>query len=358
MTGNCPFDKIGKYDPLDKIAAGSFGIVCRARDSQMGRTVALKVLRADTYDPKIVARFQSELHLVASLHHPNIVQVIEAFEHEGRHCIVMEYLDGQPLSHLLNDTNPLSLPEAIRILKPLAEALDYAHQNGVIHLDVKPGNVILANHGERPVLTDFGLARPLQTERLASTRSIFGTVEYMAPEQILGQYPAPSMDLYALGVIAFQMLTGHLPFNGSPYEMQKGHVEQDPPRPRDLNTALPPGVEQTLLRALSKAPDQRYPSAVAFVQALQAQSASEKAARSDAQRPEQERQDKPPLSEPANARVAISENHTEHTERLQTDMTDSKPPNDAVWPVALVIMAIIVLVIMIFGIVALLALVK
>jgi serine/threonine protein kinase len=262
--------QLGKYELLEKIGEGGYGIVYKARDPLLEREVAIKILRSDIASaPDFVERFRREARLAASLRHPNIVSVIEVGEQEGRYYLVMEYLEGEVLSALLKDGKPLPLKQTVEILQPLAEALDYAHGRGLVHRDVKPSNVILCDSGKRPVLTDFGLVKSMTESGLTTTGVSLGTVEYMAPEQILGQEPGPAADQYALGVVAYQMLTGKVPFGGTtPYAIQKGHAEQAIPDPRELNPQLPTQITEILQRALAKSASARYAKASEFITAM------------------------------------------------------------------------------------------
>lgn len=262
---------LGKYELLDKIGEGGFGVVYKARDPLLDRLVAVKILNADlARAPDFVERFRREAKLAASLRHPNIVTVIEVGEQEGRYYIVMEYLDGPSLAEQLRDNKPVLLRKAVEILEPLADALDYAHAKGMIHRDVKPGNVILSDSGRRPVLTDFGLVKSTFDVGSATTTGVMiGTPEYMAPEQITGGDPVPATDQYALGILAYQMVTGHVPFTGrTPYEIQTGHVTRQLPDPRQDNPSLPEGIVPILKRVLGKNPVARYSSCREFIKAL------------------------------------------------------------------------------------------
>lgn len=262
---------IGKYEILEKIGEGGFGIVYRGRDPMLDREVAIKVLRADlASSPGFVERFRREARLAASLRHPNIVGIIEVGEHESRYYLVMEYLSGQPLDQLLEEGKPLSLTRAVELLHPLADALDYAHSKSVIHRDIKPANVIFTEDGKRPVLTDFGLVKSTVQEGITTTGVILGTAEYMSPEQVLGKEVSPATDIYALGVIAFQMLTGVVPYkSAAPFEVQNAHVNQPPPDPRKYNPGLSPDITEILMRALEKDPTRRFNSAGELIQMLE-----------------------------------------------------------------------------------------
>jgi formylglycine-generating enzyme required for sulfatase activity/predicted Ser/Thr protein kinase len=269
---NTSLPSIGKYQLLEQIGEGGFGVVYRARDAQLEREVALKLLHAHLASaPDFVERFRREAKMAAALHHPNIVTMIDVGEQAGRYFLVMEYIPGPSLSALLKEKGALPLSQALAILRPLAQALDYAHAQGIIHRDVKPANILLAEGGKRPVLTDFGLVKSTTEDTSTTTGILLGTVEYMAPEQITGQPPTPAVDLYALGVIAYQMLSGRVPFAGkTPFDIQNGHVNLPPPDPCQLNPDLDERLAQILLRALAKAPSERYPDAASLVQAFEA----------------------------------------------------------------------------------------
>ena len=268
--------KIGKYELLEKIGEGGFGIVYRGRDPLLNRQVAVKILKGDAASaPDFVERFRREARLAAALRHPNIVNVIEVGENDGRYFLVMDLLPGGTLSHLLTKGNPLPLRRVIGLLEPIADALDYAHKKGMIHRDVKPSNIILNEDGQ-PVLTDFGLGKSLDEGGGTTTGLALGTAEYMAPEQILGRTAGPATDLYALGVIAYQMLTGQLPFSGStPFTIQKGHAEQTPPDPRQVNPALGEELAGILFKSLNKITETRYQSGLEFITALKLSAARE-----------------------------------------------------------------------------------
>ena len=270
MANSKKQENIGKYEIREQIGAGGFGIVYRGRDPLLDRDVAIKVLKSEAAtSPEFIERFRREARLAASLNHPNVVHVIEVGEQEGRYFIVMDFLSGGPLSKLLKEGKPLLIPGALEILKPVADALDYIHRKGMIHRDVKPSNIILNEDGA-PVLTDFGLGKNLLEEGGTTTTGMeLGTAEYMAPEQILGIPPGSATDLYALGVVAFQILTGKVPFSGNtPFTIQKGHVDEAPPDPRRINSDLDEEISTILLHSLEKEPSARFQSGADFIAAL------------------------------------------------------------------------------------------
>lgn len=268
MTINNQATNMGKYELFEKIGEGGFSLVYRGRDVMLERLVAIKVLKGDASSSSdFVERFRREARMAASLRHAAIVNVLDVGEYEGRYFLVMDLLPGGTLSRQLQAGKPLTLTRAIELLKPVASALDYAHGKGMLHRDVKPSNIILNEEGQ-PVLTDFGLGKIMNQES-TTTGMALGTVQYMAPEQILGGQLSSATDTYALGVIAFQMLTGQVPFSGStPFTIQKGHAEQMPPAPEKINPALGAQTVLVLLKALEKEPGSRYQSGSELVAAL------------------------------------------------------------------------------------------
>ena len=262
--------KLGKYEILERVGDGGFGIVYHARDPKLDRQVAIKVLRSDLASaPDFVDRFRREARLAASLRHPNIVSIIEVNDDaEGHLYLVMDYLPGGSLAQQMETDKPMQLSRAVEVLGPIAEALDYAHSRNIIHRDVKPANIMFGEDG-KPVLTDFGLVKSTLETGTTTTGITLGTAEYMAPEQIQGKEVGPATDLYALGIMAYQMLTGRAPFKGNtPFDVQSKHVHDAPPDPRTLNPVLPGDVVPILIQALAKEPAQRFSSGKAFVSEL------------------------------------------------------------------------------------------
>jgi serine/threonine-protein kinase len=262
---------LGKYEILSEIGRGGFGTVYEARDTELERRVALKVLHPTLMqDPHLLQRFRQEAQSAARLEHPRIVTIYDVGQSEDRHYIAMRLLKGEPLSALLaRKDGPLPVDQALAILGDIARALDYAHEQGVIHRDVKPSNVFTTVSGA--ILTDFGIVRVLGDEsRVTTTGQALGTPEYMAPEQIKGEDVGPKTDIYALSVVAYEMLTGRVPFTGTtPFAIQEGHVRRPLPSARSLNPTLPAKVDAVLERALAKSPEQRPASAVQFVKELE-----------------------------------------------------------------------------------------
>lgn len=247
------------------------GMVYRAHDTLLNREVAVKVLPPElARDSEFVSRFRREAETAASLDHPHIVAIYNIGEQDGVHYLAMRLLEGQPLNQILKHSGALPPERALHITEQVARALDYAHARGVIHRDVKPAN-IMVGADEHVTLMDFGIAKAMTGSRLTRTGTMIGTPEYMAPEQFTGEPVDLHADVYALGVVLYEMLTGRVPFTGeTPVSISHGHVYQQPAPPRQHNTHIPPAVEQVVLRGLAKRPEARYQNAGALADALRA----------------------------------------------------------------------------------------
>ena len=237
--------RIGKYEIIEELGRGGFATVYRARDVELERVVALKVLHPHyAEDKQFVDRFRQEARAAARLRHPHIVTVYETGEADGQLYIAMEYLPGRTLQALLDAEGALFLERALPILEQVAEALDYAHAQGVVHRNVKPGNVMVeqAAEGVRATLTDFGLVKALAASTALTSRgTLLGSPEYMSPEQADPQRAGevgPAADRYALGVVAYQMLTGRVPFPGNTPATLYAHEHKPVPPPRSLCSGL------------------------------------------------------------------------------------------------------------------------
>jgi serine/threonine protein kinase len=264
---------LGPYQIQALLGAGGMGQVYRAHDPRLDREVAIKVLAATlAQEPGYSARFQREAKAAAKLSHPNIVPVFDVGEQGGLMYLVMPLIPGGTLREYLAQRGALPLSEAISIVEQVAGALQQAHERGMIHRDVKPANILMSAEG-RALLTDFGIVRVAQNNESATplTRigSFVGSPEYAAPEMVTGQSADHRVDIYALGVMLYQMLTGRLPFVGSnAMALLMQRVQQEPPAPRSVNPAIPPAVEAVIMKAMAKAPAARYQSATELVQAL------------------------------------------------------------------------------------------
>ena len=264
--------RLDKYEILEEIGRGGFAVVYRARDTELDRIIALKVLHPYwTADPDFAARFRQEARAAANLRHPNIATVYEAGEAEGQLYIAMEHLPGRTLRELLETGGALSLERALPILEQVAEALDYAHGRGVVHRDVKPGNIIVEEtaRGVWATLTDFGLVKAMEgSAALTSQGTLLGSPEYMAPEQADPERATeigPATDRYALGIVAYQMLTGRVPFPGNTPATLNAHEHKPVPPPRSLRPDLSKPVAAALVKMLAKTPADRFASARAFI---------------------------------------------------------------------------------------------
>ncbi|MGQ9850353.1 MAG: protein kinase domain-containing protein [Aggregatilineaceae bacterium] len=253
---------LGHYQIVGKLGKGGMATVYRARQLNMQRDVAIKVMSADlAADPEFVARFEREAHVIARLEHPRILPVHD-FGHEGElFYLVMRLVEGESLYYRLK-RGPLPLKTAARYLTQIAEALDYAHAEGVIHRDLKPNNILI-DQWDNLYLMDFGLAKIMAaTQSLTQTGVVLGTPAYMAPELWRGEPIDARTDIYALGVILYEMVLGHTPFESdTPFTLMYKHINDPPPSPRETMPDLPVEVEQVILKALAKNKDERFQSA-------------------------------------------------------------------------------------------------
>jgi hypothetical protein len=260
---------LGKYRIVQEIGRGGMGAVFKGYDPTLDRTVAIKILAPHlTWERRFIDRFGREARVVAQLSHPHIVSIHDVGVQDGVYYLVMAFVEGETLRHLIARQGALPPPQAAHILAQVAEALDYAHQRGVVHRDVKPGNVLM-EAGQRAVLTDFGIARAAEGTRLTATGMSLGTPEYMSPEQARGEPTGPQSDVYSLGIVLYEMLTGQVPFRAhTPLAALRMQADSPPPSPRQFVGSLSPAVEGVVLKALAKDPADRYPSAGALARAF------------------------------------------------------------------------------------------
>jgi hypothetical protein len=272
-----PGTHLGPYEVLESLGRGGMAEVYKGRHPRLERTVAIKILPAGlAADVNFRQRFEREAQAIASLRHPNIVQVFDFGDVEGMYYMVMEYIKGIDLSRHLRQVEAVSLDQARSILEDLATALDYAHAEGLVHRDVKPSNVMLqpvtsGAKGKRAILTDFGIAKILNQDTAATKSGVMmGTLDYMAPEQIRTAAAVDGRaDVYALGVMLYQMLTGALPFAGdNPGAVLMAHLQEPVPDPRELAPELPQDVAMATVRALAKDPADRFATAGELAAAL------------------------------------------------------------------------------------------
>jgi serine/threonine protein kinase len=264
---------LGRYHLLEQLGEGGMAIVYKAYDSRLDRHVAIKFIRRDAFAPNqlehILKRFDREAKALARLSHPNIVGVIDYGEYEGAPYLVMEYLPGGTLKGRLG--KPIPWQDALRTLLPVSEALGYAHEHNIIHRDIKPSNILMTEKGQ-PMLTDFGIAKILETEEIVTLTGSgvgVGTPEYMAPEQWTGKTTLQS-DIYSLGVVFYEMVTGRKPYVAdTPAAILLKQATDPLPRPTAYVPDLPEGVERILLKALAKNARDRYADMPALIGALE-----------------------------------------------------------------------------------------
>src|SRR5436190_19674253 len=267
--------ELGDYELLEEIGRGGQGVVFRARQKSLNRIVALKVISLGQWASKAhLKRFRREAEAAASLDHPCIVPIYEVGERDGQCYFSMKFVEGGQLDEVVKHT-PLSIRQAVELIEKVARTVHYAHEHGILHRDIKPGNILLDIKGE-PQLTDFGLARLVESESTVTrTLEVLGTPSYMAPEQAAGNNPATAgltsaTDVYGLGAVLYQLLTGHPPFaGGTTYETIKLLLETEPRPPRLWNPKVDRDLSTICLKCLEKDPQRRYSSALALAEDLE-----------------------------------------------------------------------------------------
>ena len=271
---------IGRYHILEQLGEGGMATVYKAYDTRLERDVAVKIIRIDQFPPAalemVLKRFEREAKSLAKLTHPNIVHINDFGEHEGIPYLVMDYLPGGTLKERMN--LPMTWQAATRLLIPVASALEYAHEHKIIHRDIKPANILLTEKGQ-PMVTDFGIAKLLETESgqtLTGTGVGIGTPEYMAPEQGMGRPVDGRVDIYSLGIVLYELVTGKKPYTAdTPMAVVFKHISDPLPDPRQFVPDLPESVARILFKALAKQPEDRYESMGAVNAALEALLASQ-----------------------------------------------------------------------------------
>ena len=259
-----------RYKILELIGEGGMALVYKAECTLLQRVVAIKILREQfSADREFVDRFRREAQAAASLSHSNVVNIFDVGQDGDTHYIVMEYIAGRNLKEIIQEEAPFSLNRALRITLQISEALRHAHEHNIVHRDIKPHNILMTAEGVVKV-TDFGIARAVTASGFTQTGVVMGSVQYFSPEQAKGIPVGPQSDLYSLGCVLYEMLTGEVPFTGeSPIAIALKHLQEEPPLLDWIAAKHPKSVVDLLKRALAKDLEQRYPSALVFSKDLQ-----------------------------------------------------------------------------------------
>lgn len=258
---------VGNYKIVRALGEGGVGMVYQGVDTMLDREVAIKVLRPELASQNnVVERFRTEAVTLAKLSHPNIATLYSLFRQGNDLFMILEFIKGETLDQILYRRRMIPTEEAIPIFCQALEGINYAHERGIVHRDIKPGNMMLTEEGILKVL-DFGIARLLGTNRMTRIGNVIGTLEYMSPEQVRGLETDARSDVYGLGIMLYEMLTGKLPFESeNDFELMKMQTEQMPQLPRTLNPSIPVEVEDAIIKAVAKNPDDRFQSAGDFLQ--------------------------------------------------------------------------------------------
>ena len=265
MIGNV----VGNYKVIEKIGEGGMGAVYKGVDMMLEREVAIKVLRAElARQPELVERFRTEAVTLAKLNHPNVATLFSFFRQGDDFFMVMEFVRGQTLDERIRQSGAMPANLAIPLFCQALDGLEHAHRMGIVHRDIKPANIMLTLAGSIKIM-DFGIARVLGTVRMTRHGSVIGTIEYMSPEQVKGEETDARSDLYSMGILLYEMLTGRVPFSShSEYELMRAQIESMPPPPTSFASNIVPAAEFAILRSLAKNPAERFQSAAEFRSAL------------------------------------------------------------------------------------------
>ena len=256
---------VGSYKITEKIGEGGMGAVFKGIDLMLEREVAIKMLRPElASQPQVVERFRSEAVTLAKLNHPNIATLFSFLRQGEDFFMVMEFVRGETIDSLIRRLGAMPCEHAISLFCQALEGIDHAHRMGIVHRDIKPANMMLTESGTLKVM-DFGIARVLGTSRMTKQGNIVGTIEYMSPEQVRGLETDARSDIYSLGILLYEMLTGRVPFySDSEFDLMKMQIENAPEPPRALSAQIPPVVEQAIMRSLAKRSEARFQSAAEF----------------------------------------------------------------------------------------------
>jgi serine/threonine protein kinase len=260
-----PGSMVGRYLTLSRVGVGGMGVVYRAHDTELNRTVALKVLPPQLCQhPEYLKRFRTEAQAQARLNSPHIITLYELMEHPAGEILVLEYVEGETLENRLRHYGPLSVSEAIRIFDQALRGVEHIHQMGVVHRDLKPSNIFITRDGAIKLM-DFGVARLMDNHDSSQNGIMVGTLLYISPEQINGRETDSRSDIYTLGVSLFEAVTGRLPFERrSDYALMHAHVQENPPSPKEFQRRLPRELESVILKAMEKDPNRRFQTAAEF----------------------------------------------------------------------------------------------
>ncbi|MBI5782736.1 MAG: serine/threonine protein kinase [Gammaproteobacteria bacterium] len=264
-----PGSMVGRYLTLSRIGVGGMGIVYRAHDTELNRTVALKVLppKLSKYH-EYLKRFHTEAQAQARLNSPHVVTLYELMDHPVGQVLVLEYVEGETLENRLRHYGPLSVPEAVRVFEQAMRGVEHIHRMGVVHRDLKPSNIFITRDGEIKLM-DFGIARLMDNHDPSQNGAMVGTLLYISPEQINGRETDCRSDIYTLGISLFEAVTGRLPFERrTDYALMHAHVQENPPSPKEFQRRLPPELESVILKAMAKDPNRRFQTMTEFRTAL------------------------------------------------------------------------------------------
>ena len=316
-----------RYEIVKSIGEGGMANVYLANDTILERKVAVKVLRGDlSADDKFIRRFEREAQSVSNLSHPNIVEVYDVGVEDNQHYIVMEYIEGKTLKQLLKKRETLTLTEVIDIMTQLTDGMSHAHESYIIHRDIKPQNIMIEDNGLIKI-TDFGIAMALNATQLTQTNSVMGSVHYLPPEQASGKGATIKSDIYSLGILMYELLTGNVPFKGdNAVEIALKHMKDKIPSIRKQNPAIPQSVENILLKAAAKNPRNRYDSAKEmyedFIHCLDEEHKNDK--KIVFEYPENDLDSSEPIekTKPKTTKKAEEKKVTENTDELVTEITE------------------------------------
>ncbi|MDY3798770.1 MAG: Stk1 family PASTA domain-containing Ser/Thr kinase [Bacilli bacterium] len=311
-----------RYEIIKTIGEGGMANVYLANDTILDRKVAIKVLRGDlSNDEKFIRRFQREALSVSNLSHPNIVEVYDVGEEDGQYYIVMEYIEGKTLKQLLKKRETLTLPEVIDIMLQLTDGLAHAHESYIIHRDIKPQNIMILDNGLVKI-TDFGIAMALNATQLTQTNSVMGSVHYLPPEQANGKSATVKSDIYSLGILMYELITGSVPFKGdNAVEIALKHMKEKIPSIRKQNPTIPQSVENIVIKATAKNPRNRYDSVKEMHDDLEVCMEKENAKKVTFEYPENDIDDSEPITK-KKEKNKIEKPNVEYTEKKEESIEE------------------------------------